>query len=76
LNRRRLSGLPGSWLYDVRRRDELATEVHDPRRDWLAINDGFGNVAHRYYVEEALAAGFHMSTLRIDTKEFSVYLVA
>jgi pimeloyl-ACP methyl ester carboxylesterase len=28
---------------------------------WLAINDGFGNVAHRYYVEKALAAGFHIA---------------
>jgi len=28
---------------------------------WLAINDGFGNVAHRYYVEQALAAGFHIA---------------
>src|ERR1700685_3600330 len=25
---------------------------------WLAINDGFGHVAHRYYVEQLLAAGF------------------
>ncbi|HEV3341925.1 MAG TPA: hypothetical protein VG125_16275 [Pirellulales bacterium] len=28
---------------------------------WLAINDGFGEVAHRYYVERALAAGFHVA---------------
>jgi Prenyltransferase and squalene oxidase repeat len=28
---------------------------------WLAINDGFGNVAHRYYVEQLLAAGFHIA---------------
>jgi hypothetical protein len=28
---------------------------------WLAINDGFGNVAHRNYVEKALAAGFHVA---------------
>jgi len=28
---------------------------------WLAINDGFGSVAHRYYVEKALAAGFHIA---------------
>jgi hypothetical protein len=28
---------------------------------WLAINDGFGNIAHRYYVEKALAAGFHVA---------------
>lgn len=28
---------------------------------WLGVNDGFGNVAHRYYVEKALAAGFHVA---------------
>ena len=28
---------------------------------WLAINDGFGSVAHRYDVERALAAGFHIA---------------
>jgi hypothetical protein len=28
---------------------------------WLAIDDGFGNVAHRYYVEQLLAAGFHIA---------------
>jgi pimeloyl-ACP methyl ester carboxylesterase len=28
---------------------------------WLGINDGFGNLAHRYYVENVLAAGFHVA---------------
>jgi pimeloyl-ACP methyl ester carboxylesterase len=28
---------------------------------WLGINDGFGNVQHRHYVEELLAAGFHIA---------------
>jgi pimeloyl-ACP methyl ester carboxylesterase len=28
---------------------------------WLAIKDGFGSVAHRYYVEELLTAGFHVA---------------
>lgn len=28
---------------------------------WLGIHDGFGNLAHRYYVEKALAAGFHIA---------------
>ncbi len=28
---------------------------------WLGINDGFGNVAHRHYVEKALATGFHVA---------------
>jgi hypothetical protein len=28
---------------------------------WPTINDGFGDVAHRYYVEQLLATGFHMA---------------
>ena len=28
---------------------------------WMAINDGFGSVGHRYYVEKLLAAGFHVA---------------
>lgn len=28
---------------------------------WLGINDGFGHVAHRHYIEKALAAGFHIA---------------
>jgi hypothetical protein len=28
---------------------------------WLGINDGFGNLQHRDYVEQALAAGFHVA---------------
>jgi hypothetical protein len=28
---------------------------------WLGINDGFGNLQHRNYVEKALAAGFHVA---------------
>jgi pimeloyl-ACP methyl ester carboxylesterase len=28
---------------------------------WLGVNDGFGNLAHRYYIEKALAAGFHVA---------------
>src|SRR5262249_13176398 len=28
---------------------------------WLAINDGFGHVAHRHYIEKLLAAGFHVA---------------
>jgi pimeloyl-ACP methyl ester carboxylesterase len=27
---------------------------------WLGINDGFGSLQHRNYVEKALAAGFHI----------------
>ena len=32
---------------------------------WLAINDGFGAVAHRYYVEQLLAAGFHVAGVEV-----------
>jgi hypothetical protein len=28
---------------------------------WLGINDGFGNLQHRNYLEKALAAGFHVA---------------
>lgn len=28
---------------------------------WLAIKDGFGSIAHQFYVERALAAGFHVA---------------
>jgi Squalene-hopene cyclase C-terminal domain/Prenyltransferase and squalene oxidase repeat len=63
----------GGELVELRARDRIAylikpTGKVDPQRRWvwdfpfwLAINDGFGNVAHRYYVEKALAAGFHVA---------------
>jgi pimeloyl-ACP methyl ester carboxylesterase len=63
----------GGELVELRVRDRMAylikpTGKVDPQRRWLwdfpfwlAINDGFGNVAHRYYVEKALAAGFHIA---------------
>src|SRR5580698_8459115 len=38
---------------------------------WLAINDGFGNVAHRYYVEHALAAGFHVAGVDVGPSHAS-----
>jgi pimeloyl-ACP methyl ester carboxylesterase len=38
---------------------------------WLAINDGFGNVAHRYYVEHALAAGFHVAGVDVGPSDAS-----
>ncbi len=28
---------------------------------WLGVNDGFGNLQHRNYLEQALAAGFHIA---------------
>jgi pimeloyl-ACP methyl ester carboxylesterase len=63
----------GGKLVELRVRDRIAylikpTGKVDPQKRWiwdfpfwLAINDGFGNVAHRYYVENALAAGFHIA---------------
>ena len=63
----------GGELVELRVRDRIAylikpTGKVDPQKRWLwdfpfwlAINDGFGHVAHRYYVEKALAAGFHVA---------------
>jgi hypothetical protein len=38
---------------------------------WLAINDGFGQVAHRYYVEQLLAAGFHVAGVDVGPSDGS-----
>ena len=35
---------------------------------WLGINDGFGNLAHRYYLEKALAAGFYVAGVDIGPR--------
>ncbi|MBI2823874.1 MAG: alpha/beta fold hydrolase [Planctomycetia bacterium] len=63
----------GGELVELRVRDRIAylvkpTGAVDPQKRWLwefpfwlGINDGFGNVAHRYYLEKALAAGFHVA---------------
>jgi pimeloyl-ACP methyl ester carboxylesterase len=63
----------GGELVELRVRDRIAylvkpTGAVDPHKCWLwefpfwlGINDGFGNLAHRYYVEQALAAGFHVA---------------
>jgi hypothetical protein len=63
----------GGELIGLRVRDRMAflikpTGKVDPQKRWLwdfpfwlAINDGFGEVGHRYYVEKALAAGFHIA---------------
>jgi predicted esterase len=32
---------------------------------WLGVNDGFGNLQHRNYVERALAAGFHVAGIEV-----------
>lgn len=63
----------GGELIKLRVHDRIAflikpTGKVDPQKRWLwdfpfwlAVNDGFGNVAHRFYVEQALAAGFHVA---------------
>jgi hypothetical protein len=63
----------GGELVKLRVRGRLAylikpTGKVDPQRRWvwdfpfwLAINDGFGHVAHRHYVEKLLAAGLHVA---------------
>src|SRR5580692_8243105 len=63
----------GGKLVELRVRDRIAYLVKptgplDAQRRWvwefpfwLGINDGFGQIAHRCYVERALAAGFHVA---------------
>jgi Serine aminopeptidase, S33 len=63
----------GGKLIELRVRDRIAYLVKptgpvDPQKRWmwevpfwLGINDGFGNLAHRHYVEKVLAAGFHVA---------------
>jgi hypothetical protein len=63
----------GGKLIELRVRGRLAFLVKptgpvDPQKRWLwefpfwlGVNDGFGNVAHRYYLEQLLAAGFHVA---------------
>jgi pimeloyl-ACP methyl ester carboxylesterase len=65
--------LQGGDLVELRVRGRLAYVIKpagkvDPERRWvwdfpfwLAINDGFGHVAHRHYAEKLLAAGFHVA---------------
>jgi pimeloyl-ACP methyl ester carboxylesterase len=63
----------GGELVELRVRGRMAyvvkpTGTVDPQRRWLwefpywlGINDGFGKLQHRDYVEKALAAGFHVA---------------
>jgi len=63
----------GGELVELRVKDRIAflikpTGKVDPEKRWvwdfpfwMAINDGFGGVGHRYYVEKLLAAGFHIA---------------
>lgn len=61
----------GGELIELRVRDRMAYVVRptgavDPQKRWiwefpfwLGINDGYGNLQHRNYVERFLAAGYH-----------------
>ena len=64
----------GGELVELRVGDRIASHVVmptgtvDPQKRWLwecpfwlGINDGFGNLQHRNYMEKALAAGFHLA---------------
>ena len=63
----------GGELVELRVLDRIAylvkpTGAVDPQKRWvwefpfwLGINDGFGSLAHRYYLEKVLAAGFHVA---------------
>jgi pimeloyl-ACP methyl ester carboxylesterase len=64
-------------LVELRVRNRMAyvvkpTGTVDPQKRWLwefpywlGINDGFGNLQHRNYVEKALAAGFHVAGVEV-----------
>jgi hypothetical protein len=89
----------GGQLIELRVRDRIAylvkpTGAVDPNKRWLwefpfwlGINDGFGNLAHRYYLEKVLAAGFHVAGVEVGPscgspaaaevcQEFYEYLVS
>src|SRR5262245_48845742 len=63
----------GGELVELRVGDRMAYLVRptgkvDPQKRWLwefpfwlGIDDGFGNLQHRNYLEQALAAGFHVA---------------
>lgn len=63
----------GGELIELRIHDRMAflvkptTAVHPEKRwlwefpFWLGVNDGFGNLQHRNYVEKLLEAGFHIA---------------
>jgi hypothetical protein len=69
-------------LVELRVRGRLANLIKptgkvDPQKRWvwdfpfwLAINDRFGHVAHRHYVEKLLAAGFHVAGFDADSAPF------
>jgi pimeloyl-ACP methyl ester carboxylesterase len=63
----------GGELIELRVKDRMAyvvkpTGAVDPQKRWLwefpfwlGINDGFGNLQHRNYIEKLLPAGFHIA---------------
>ena len=63
----------GGELVELRVRDRMAfvvkpTGTVDSQKRWLwefpywlGVNDGFGNLQHRNYLEKALAVGFHVA---------------
>jgi pimeloyl-ACP methyl ester carboxylesterase len=67
----------GGELVELRVHDRMAYVVKptgrvDPQKRWLwefpfwlGINDGFGNLQHRNYVEKLLAAGFHVAGIDV-----------
>src|SRR5262245_45192508 len=67
----------GGELVELRVGERMAylvrpTRTVDPQKRWLwefpfwlGINDGFGNLQHRNYMEQALAAGFHLAGLDV-----------
>ena len=73
----------GGELIELRVADRMAYVVKpttkvDPQRRWLwefpfwlGINDGFGTLQHRNYVEQALAAGFHVAGIDVGASSGS-----
>jgi pimeloyl-ACP methyl ester carboxylesterase len=89
----------GGTLVELRVHNRIAylvkpTGAVDPQKRWLwefpfwlGINDGFGHIAHRFYVEKVLAAGFHVAGVDVGAscaspaaadvcQEFYEYVVA
>jgi pimeloyl-ACP methyl ester carboxylesterase len=67
----------GGELIELRVHNRMAylvkpTGTVDPQKRWLwefpfwlGINDGFGNLQHRNYIEKLLAAGFHVAGIDV-----------
>src|SRR5579863_9617146 len=67
----------GGELVEIRVHDRMAylvkpTGALDPQKRWLwefpfwlGINDGFGSLQHRNYIEKLLAAGFHIAGIDV-----------